>query len=245
VHQFAPLSAGDIFGGCMLLYRSNFRLFAGTTGVLAVAQAILASVVYVAKLPIPLSLALSLVLTLLFTPLATGVLAQAITTRFQGHQISVRQVYASIGWPLFSLLVAASVLLTIAVGIGCALLVIPGLYLFVRLLFVPQAIVLEHTSVREAFSRSSQLVRGSWWRVFGIGVLVNLPAIPGVAVVGLLITLAGALWGSGAAGIAQVLAPSLLVPTVVWPIPLTAATMLYYDLRVRQEGFSLQPAGAE
>lgn len=238
--HFRSRSAFQIFNACLPVYLSNFRLFAGITFVLAIPQAILATVLYLVKVP-GIS---SLVLTILFTPLATGVLALAITLRFLDRPASVARVYAAIGLSLFGVLVAASILLTIFISVGLILVIVPGIYLLVRFLFVPQFLVLEKTTVREAFARSSHLVQGTWWRVFGTYILVNLPAIPGIALVGLLSLLLGALWGAKAASIVLLLAPTLFVPTLIWPIPLTALTMLYYDLRVRKEGFGRERATA-
>ena len=49
-------------------------------------------------------------------------------------------------------------------------------YLWVRWVFATPAIAWEDAGVFESFSRSSFLVRGYWWRTFGILILLNIIA---------------------------------------------------------------------
>ena len=57
------------------------------------------------------------------------------------------------------------------------LLIVPGIYLFVRWYFVPQAVVLEGAHGAGALRASGRLVEGAWWRTLGLIVLVNLVAV--------------------------------------------------------------------
>ena len=52
---------------------------------------------------------------------------------------------------------------------GLVAFVIPGIWLAVVLYFASQAVVAEGRPPIEALRRSRELVRGQWWRVFGIG----------------------------------------------------------------------------
>ncbi len=47
-----------------------------------------------------------------------------------------------------------------------------------------------------------------------------------------------------AADIWILIATGFLIPLVIFPIPITATVMLYYDLRVRKEGFDMERAAA-
>ena len=69
------------------------------------------------------------------------------------------------------------------------------IYVETVLLFTTPAVMLEKQGIRAAMSRSRSLVRGSWWRVFGIFVLASIIAevIAGIFVVPF--ALAGAAWG--------------------------------------------------
>jgi hypothetical protein len=52
-----------------------------------------------------------------------------------------------------------------------------AVWLLVRWSFLAQAVALEGASARDAFRRSSELLRGSWWRVASLGLLVILIAL--------------------------------------------------------------------
>jgi hypothetical protein len=124
------------------------------------------------------------------------------------------------------------------------LVLIPPLFLwiFISLSFVSQVIVLENRGVGDALQRSWDLVRGAWWRVFGaylllllLGVIVDLST----SLVSLAIGLTGASWAVQNIVVQFV---TLLLTVVYRPVTLAGMTLLYFDLRVRKEGYDLQMA---
>ncbi len=101
-------------------------------------------------------------------------------------------------------------------------------YFFVRWIFVPQAVMIEGKRNWAALDASSSLVRGSWWRV--CGVLLVLYCFVTVAIVWMAISvITGAEWlrNPGLRLGWQVVAAFLL------PFIVAVETLLYYDLRVR------------
>ncbi len=112
-------------------------------------------------------------------------------------------------------------------------------------LFVTQVVVLEGHGPIAAMRRSLHLVRSSFWRVVGTVVAVYLM----VQVIALIPTTAAGL-GIGAVfndpindfGIRQSLSMLVSYGTqiLVLPLLLIAYTVLYYDVRVRKEGFDIQ-----
>jgi uncharacterized membrane protein YbaN (DUF454 family) len=112
---------------------------------------------------------------------------------------------------------------------GLAFLFVSAL-LFVRLAFTWQAIMLENTDGLGGLRRSWQLV-GSFtaqpfWRVVGILLL--------------LVGFAIAFLPSPILGVVFNTVFTNLISLVVTPLSFTAQTLLYYDLRIRNEGFDLQ-----
>jgi fatty acid desaturase len=93
------------------------------------------------------------------------------------------------------------------------------------------------------------LVRGSWWRVFGVSLVVVL-VITGM---GILLTipfawvsdLVGLVAPNTLAGLALTTLNSIVVGVAVLPVAFTAMTLLYYDLRVRREHFNLEVLSQE
>ncbi|MFP4435835.1 MAG: glycerophosphoryl diester phosphodiesterase membrane domain-containing protein [Chloroflexaceae bacterium] len=117
-------------------------------------------------------------------------------------------------------------------------------FFIVRLMFFPQMIVLEKHGPLDGLSRSWQLVRGSFWRVLGTVLLISL-------LVQILVIIPGLISG-GVIGFVfsdpQDFAIQQSLSTLVGyitqilflPISIIAYTLLYYDLRVRKEGYDLQ-----
>jgi len=205
----------------------------------------------------------SLLITLVFNLLITGALARAISERYLGRSISVTEAYTSVGLGRFVLLALASLLTTVILaagpivaaviivvlaiaGISAGLVAFVGVvlglaavvfavYAWVHLQFVAQALVIERTEVVGSLRRSWSLVDRSGWRVLGIVLVISilvgiLSAIVGGiigVVVGLAVPVLGSVVGS-------------LVAILFQPFQFAAVTLLYYDLRVRKEGFDLE-----
>jgi hypothetical protein len=115
--------------------------------------------------------------------------------------------------------VVVVVLLLTVVGIPLAV------HLLVRWAFAPQAAVIEERSAREALQRSAELVRGRWWRAFGITATVNLLAALSGPVVGVIVLLTAT-----SASLDAINLVGSLVYTFTIPLAATATTLLYFDL---------------
>ena len=122
-------------------------------------------------------------------------------------------------------------LYTVAVGLGFLALVVPGVWLGVRWYFGAQAAVVDGARGTGALQASAELVRGQWWRVFGIllvlGVLGSLAAIVAAGALALLVGLVS----DAGAGF---LVGNLLVQTLVISWTALAGTLVFFDLRARQ-----------
>ena len=120
-------------------------------------------------------------------------------------------------------------------------IVLIGIYsVSVRLLFAPQAIVLEKMGGLDGLRRSWRLVRGSFWRVLGITLMVGIL----VAIIGqgpaYVIAIVANVLPFPAIGIVLNTATQAVLTIIVLPLQFAAITLLYYDLRIRKEGFDLQ-----
>jgi hypothetical protein len=134
-------------------------------------------------------------------------------------------------WPLM----VVSLLSSLLVGIGLMLLFVPGLILLSGLLLASVAMVVERPpKATAAMARSWELTRGHKGQVFGtVIVAFLLLLIPRIAVLTIW-TFAG---GSEASLLPGIL--SAIVEVMVYPYLYTVITVLYYDLRIRKEGFDL------
>jgi hypothetical protein len=131
---------------------------------------------------------------------------------------------------LLVLLVPAAFLSIFLIGIPLFL------FLLVLLAFYPQAVMVEKMGVLASFRRSAALVKGEWWRLFGIGCVYGLVfAVPLVTAIFL---------SSGANPVLGVLV-SALIATLAMPWMFIGATLVYFDLRLRKEDFTLETLARE
>jgi hypothetical protein len=127
-------------------------------------------------------------------------------------------------------------------AIGFVLLIIPGVWIGVKLAMVFPAVVFERKGPFGAIGRSWTLTRGNWWRTFGTLVVVFLITFVMQLVLGGLV---GGVLGSFdnvsdlTAAIVLTLV-NLLTLLLTYPLWAAVTSVVYYDLRVRNEGFDLQ-----
>ena len=142
---------------------------------------------------------------------------------------------------LFGLLVSLGVLLfavtmvlagPVMGSIGFVLAVMWALWVAARYFAVFQVIVLENRGVIEAFARAGTLSRGQKAHV----ILTLLLVILIVIVVSFAVMMVGALMPSQMIG--QVV--QMVYTVVAYPLIGIAQMILYYDLRIRAEGFDIE-----
>jgi hypothetical protein len=122
-------------------------------------------------------------------------------------------------------------------------------YLYIRLSLSSAALVLEKTGVTQALRRSGVLVKGSWWRIFGILLLTWLitAIISGIIVVP--VVGVSAVLTSDDSPVYLVLQQlgAGLAAVLLSPFSAGVRALLYVDRRMRAEGLdvALQAAVAE
>ena len=79
--------------------------------------------------------------------------------------------------PRLPALIGAGIFGGLAIALGLVLLVVPGLVLLTRWALVAPVIVIEGRSAGPSFLRSTELVRGNGWTVFGVIVATLLIAV--------------------------------------------------------------------
>jgi hypothetical protein len=173
---------------------------------------------------------------------AEGALARAIADRYLGRPVTVRGTYRAIRPSIIWLVVFVFVQ-----SFAAYLLILPplGIYVYIALSFVPQVIVLENANVVTAIQRSWRLVQNQWWRTLGMNALVLLIAaiivLPAL-VAGEVLVFAGQPWAISNFA-TQFFTQGLSL--IYLPARLAALTLMYYDLRIRKEGYDLEVAVAE
>ncbi|GAB2847090.1 glycerophosphoryl diester phosphodiesterase membrane domain-containing protein [Streptomyces deserti] len=222
---------------------------------------------------------ISLVGTVMATALLTTVTSRAVLGRSvtlgEAWRDARPQVVKLFGLICLLLLITAGIvaagslpgiLVTVAGGggAGVALTVlgilgagVVALWLMIRFSLSSPALMLEKQGIVKAMSRSAKLVRGSWWRVFGIQLLATIIANVVASIIVIPFTfLAAALSGDGVSGFLSGAADigwtflivsgigSVIGSMITFPITAGVAVLLYIDQRIRREALDLELARA-
>lgn len=231
-----------------------------------------------------LSSGVILLITLLGTIVATALLTMVTSRAVLGKSVTTAEAWQDakpqlprlIGLtlllPLIGMAVVAAgtlpgVLIAVAgasdAGISLAVLggfaaLVVAIWLLVRFALASPALMLEKQGVKKSMTRSVKLVRGSWWRVFGIQLLAAIIANVIASIIVIPFTLiAGALSGDGVTGFLDSgtgdLGWTFLIVSGVgsvigsmltFPITAGVTVLLYIDQRIRREALDLELARA-
>jgi len=124
--------------------------------------------------------------------------------------------------PFVGAVALASILASIAIGIGLLLIIIPGLILLTFWSLIVPWIVLGGSGALDSFGRSWRTVRGNGWHVFGTYVVVFLILLVGEIVLSAILLALPFGWRSF---ISTVVVDSLVAPFIA-----TVVTLVYYRL---------------
>ncbi|HEX7939268.1 MAG TPA: hypothetical protein VF483_09780 [Gemmatimonadaceae bacterium] len=144
---------------------------------------------------------------------------------------AVREVLPRIPALVFALFLRAFVY-----GVGILLLIFGFFYFYARYFAIDAAIVIEGLGPTEAFTRSSALSAGRKRHILNTVLLVGIVYVILSTGVALLAALAGS------QVVTQVAQSALSL--VAAPVLALVVTILYYDTRIRGEGFDLQRMAA-
>ena len=124
--------------------------------------------------------------------------------------------------PFVGTVAIASILASIAIGIGFILIIVPGLILITFWSLLVPEIVIGGAGALESFGRSWRTVRGYAWNVFGLIILVVLILIVGEIVLSAILRALPYGWRSF---IADLVAGALVAPFIA-----AVVTTIYYRL---------------
>jgi len=256
-----PMTLGEVLDRTFTLYRENFLLFAGITalphlltlifnfGVLSMrgsgtsgASPGLPSAGMIGG--ILLGAIGGAVLLLLIVGITQAATVSAVSDLYLGRDTSIRDAYAQSKGIIF-IVVAIMILSGLATLVGLIFLIIPGIYLACRLAVSVPVAVVEKESPVAAMGRSMALTKDYAGQMFLLLLLVGVLTY----VVSILLQLP-VIFSSFSAAMAKT-QPSVgvtaysyvaqfLSQVLVGPIGTISASLMYFNLRVRKEGFDIQ-----
>ncbi len=274
--KLQPMGVGDILDTNFSLYRRHFLLFMGIASIYFFAILI----EYSLKGFISGTIQKALIPTLTAIPFAMvsigGIVLASATTYLGGNITSsaaLRQVFQRffpmLGSHLIWRLVAAITLMSLMsamllmvrqgpFGILLAFIGFPvSIYFMICWVFHLPIVLLEEPRVGYALKRSNELVRGSWWQVFGMLILIILSSYA-IAVIfkvslGFIFIFAKFAGNTDLRSIIEwsvmekvldtsnfffyviMTGSDLILKALVLPIWVIGTTLLYFDRRIRKE----------
>ena len=266
-----PMDFTDILDGMFTFYRRHFRLFI-TIGVVYLVLSFGVDLISVFLLETDATMGTGLVIlvfTILFSVVASTFvvagLAYASAHVYLGREI-IPGTALQRAWQRFWTYLGSLILWSLVVGgLTVTIIGIPfAIYFSVRWGLYALPVLLEGTTARNALRRSTQLVKGTWWRVFGIMLAISLISFMIYFILeassGFLLSWMGLTEAEEPTGLLdtlrQLFVPtpseigwfsytirrlvSLIIATFTMPISIIGSTLLYFDLRIRKEAYDIE-----
>jgi len=249
MEMLRPMSTGELLDRSFFIYKNDFLVFCGITAIPSLANMLfsLARIYmgpssFIVKSLIAL---LGAVISVIVLSIAQSGTITAVSNAHLGRPISIGFSYAA-AKECWLEVVGASIITSIGIGFGMILFFVPGIIFFLMWSLTIPIIVIERSGVGAAMSRSRELTQGSRWRILGIMCVVYIISL----IVAALIEFP-ALYFIGLSGLARPAEiPSwkaalnaflgFISSTLIMPVGIIATSLIYYDQRVRKEGFDLQ-----
>jgi hypothetical protein len=255
--QLRPLGIGEILDAGIKIYRNKFATMLKAVAVVIVPVQVL-NVLITLSLPDTsttagatttssdsewagvAALLLIFVINVVSSALAEAACLKAVSDTYLGTDTnwreSLRFGFRRLGSLLWLMLIHGVVVLLAL--LAC---IVPGVWLYVAWSVAVPALLIEGTRGFEALGRSFNLVRRRWWPTAGTLLLANLLATAVAAGIGL-VALPLLIAGRDNEFVYDLANGTFGAVASVLTIPFVAAVVavVYFDLRVRKEGFDLQ-----
>lgn len=259
-----PLSIGQLLDRAIRLYRQHFLLFIGIitlTQIPASVFAVLITLVSSSPDVIGSGLAVGAVavvvglFSFLVSQIGIAALTRAVAEIYSGKRIGIVEAYRKIGSAWLTLIGASLTCGLLVIGLF-VFFVIPcigwaaaipgfGFVLFFSMVVVPllaPVIVLEGKGASAAISRAWSLARQRFWGLLGFMLILSIFAQlivtgPVLLTQFFVLSLLDTMNQTVLAVLQQLV--SFLLSVIYLPLQWTCITLLYFDVRVRTEGFDL------
>lgn len=260
--DLGPLKLGEILDRMFVMYRRNFLLLFSISGLpylcllpLAIVAIISGSfsifnpkIAQVVPTPDQLFSLVGVMIVALIVVLIGGLASWLATTAAvwqlqMGGQPTIRKVYR-VAWHKFGTAFLAAMVIGAGLFAGYLFLLIPAVFVALETCLTLSAIVAEDVGAFKALSRSHGLISGYRGRVFVAWLVCSAvsTAVTYIIVIPPFIGMMFYIQSGTVPGwlIAILILAYFLALTVPAPLLAIALCLIYYDARVRKEGFDLQ-----
>lgn len=233
--DFRARTSSEILDAAFEIYRRHFWAFFAVSVVVTIPAGIARYLISRSSgldpMHRPLLLSLAWIVAGAIAPFAEAAFVTTTSNAYRGAPVdvadSIRSAFVR-PWQLLGIVWARGILL----GIGMVLLIVPGVIVYKRYFAIVAAFVIEKLPAGAAMRRSRDLSNGSGKRViFLLGTVALFALIAGAMLGGFLAAIA-----TGA--VAAVL--YLVAVAMFTPFPTIVMTLMYYDIRIRREGYDIE-----
>ena len=254
-----PMTLGELLDKTFSLYRTHFTVFVGIMGL---PQLLILALQLARPAMAPPSEDLSAafarlgsillwglvigVISLVLGSIAQGATVVAVSDLHLGRPTGIGRAYSAVRHRI-GILCLIGFLFALCVGFGLLLFVIPGILLALAWSLLVPIAVIEDTGFGDAATRSRFLTRGyrRWIFVTGVLYFVLTMVVAGIWQVPIVMASVASM-RAGTPGEMPawtlVLAPigTFVTTCLTGPLITIALSLIYYDMRVRKEGFDLE-----
>ena len=261
----------DILDGMFNLYRSHFRLFLAIVAVyLVVSFGVDIISVFLLETDVASSTDLMIFVFTILLSLVISTFVVAGVTYASAEIYLEREITPEAAlqraWQRFWTYLGSFILWSLGVGgLTITIIGIPfAIYFSVRWGLYALPVLLEGTTARNALRRSTELVKGTWWRIFGIMLAISLISFMIYFILeassGFLLSWMGLSEAEEPTGLLDTLRQlflptpdeigwfsytirrlvSLGISALTMPISVIGSTLLYFDLRIRKEAYDIE-----
>jgi Membrane domain of glycerophosphoryl diester phosphodiesterase len=253
--QLRPLSVGEILDASFKVVRQSFGTLAVCVLVVALPLNIVRTLIEASTRDNAFNLdvatnnvssgtqaaggLLIAILSILLTSIAAAACFRAVSSVYLGETPTVGGSLSFAANKVLSV-VWLSILFGFGLIIPLLFFLLPGIWLAVAWSVAFPVLLSEGLGGGKALGRSFRLVKGRWWSTFGTLIVMYLIVLVISLIVGGLLGTA-LVASQDSEAVAGVLTTIINTVSSLITLPLYAAvlTILYYDLRVRKEGFDL------
>ncbi|HET6454241.1 MAG TPA: hypothetical protein VMX94_12110 [Armatimonadota bacterium] len=232
-----PLSLVGLLDEMFDIYKGNCLLF---MGIAALIQLPVSLAAYAIGGEYTYFLSAFAMFPITFITLAAA--TWAVSQIYLGSRVTILGAYKNVlrrAWPFVGTMLVTSLL----IWFGFMLLIIPGIYFAVWYAFVSEVFIIEGLAWGNARKRSKALASGEYNRIVLLAILAWILAFVVkmglTSLVGILVGGDEAVMSGGLNGMLYGLS-SALSQALTLPFSVIAFVLLYYDIRVRREGFDIQ-----
>ncbi len=261
--ETGPLTLSEILDRMFSIYRKNFLMLVGIAGLPYAGVTViigflvgLAALVTIGGAPDAARIGvgavggifLILIIVMVFIFIVAVILASlgtyvAVWDIQVGRATGIKRAYR-VAWSHAGSAILAGILAGLAIIAGFFLLIIPGIIVYLALSLIYPVIIAEDSGGAESLGRSWELTKGYRWKIFVAGLVsiaVSTAITYGIQIPLLIISAASFTPGAAPVWFVIINALASILGSVV-PAPLLAiaSCLIYYDARVRKEGFDLQ-----